>query len=362
MAAGSGRAAVEERLPGRLGDPDLTLVADPRVDPRLAAVFGAEGTILPGMEPVAPEASYEECLAYCAALESASDAQESALLASLPAFDGVESTTETIAGVDGNAIALHLDRPADGDGPWPAIVHLHGGGMVMSSAGDPTTVRWRRSLAEMGVLVVGVEFRNGGGKLGNHPFPAGLDDCAAAVRWVDAQRAHLGVSTVVVSGESGGGNLCLATALKAGREGWIDRIDGVYALCPYISGAYAEPPAELVSLRENDGYGGMHGSMFARLAKAYDRGGPDRTDPLAWPLHASVADLAGLPPHIVSVNELDPLRDEGLAYYRKLAAAGVPAVARTVHGTSHGADVMFDVIPEVCAETLRSIVGFARSL
>ena len=65
---------------------------------------------------------------------------------------------------------------------------------------------------------------------------------------------------------------------------------------------------------------------------------------------------------MISVNELDPLRDEGLAYYRNLAAAGIPVIGRTVHGTSHAADEFFDVLPEVCQETMRSIVGFAKSL
>ena len=66
-------------------------------------------------------------------------------------------------------------------------------------------------------------------------------------------RAALGISTIVVSGESGGGNLTLATALRAKRDGTLDQIDGVYAMCPYISGAYADPPPELASLFENDG-------------------------------------------------------------------------------------------------------------
>ena len=352
----------QRHLPGRLGDPEATLATDPRTDPRLAAVFAESPTILPGMEPLAADTSYADCLAYCAALEAATEEQNAALKATLPAFDGVAASTETIEGVDGNAITLHLDRPRTHDGPLPCIVHLHGGGMVIGTAGEPTTVHWRKSLAETGLLVVGVEFRNGGGKLGNHPFPAGLDDCASAVRWVHAQRDRLGVSTVVVEGESGGGNLSMAVALKANREGWIEAIDGVYAMCPYISGAYVEPPPELPSLRENDGYGGMHCSMMAGLARVYDEEGPARTDPLAWPLRARPEDLAGLPPHVVSVNELDPLRDEGLAYYRMLAAAGVAAVGRTVHGTSHGADLMSEVVPEVWAETRRSVVGFARSL
>ena len=105
-------------------------------------------------------------------------------------------------------------------------------------------------------------------------------------------------------------------------------------MCPYILGAYANPPDHLRSLRENDGYGSLDCSMMSGLVKVYDPKGEHGSDPLAWPYHAEASDLAGLPPHVISVNELDPLRDEGLAYYRKLAAAGVPTIGRTVHGTA----------------------------
>ncbi len=352
----------DTHLPGRLGNDAATLATDERADPRIRALFAGAETIIPGLAPMPPDASYEACLAYCLATEEAADGQNEALRATLPPFDGVASATATIRGVDGNEISLFVDRLAAGSGPRPCIVHLHGGGMVIGSAEDPMTVAWRKSFADRGLVVVGAQFRNGGGRLGNHPFPAGLNDCASAVRWVHANRERLGVSTIVVSGESGGGNLSLATALKANREGWIDSIDGVYALCPYISGMYAHPPADLPSLRENDGYAGMFCSMMAGLARVYDKGGAPRSDPLAWPLRATADDLGGLPPHIVSVNELDPLRDEGLAYYRKLAAAGIPAVARTVHGTNHAGDMMLDLVPEIANETLRSVVGFAQSL
>ena len=100
--------------PGRLGDPDMTLATDPRVDPRIGAVFEASETILPGMTPLDTDASYEECLAYCTTLESAADAQRPAFEAALPPFEDVASTTETIEGDDGNAIELHLDPPASG--------------------------------------------------------------------------------------------------------------------------------------------------------------------------------------------------------------------------------------------------------
>ena len=142
----------------------------------------------------------------------------------------------------------------------------------------------------------------------------------------------------------------------------MNQIDGVYAMCPYISGAYANPPAHLLSIVENDNYM-LNCSMMGALARVYDPDGENGYNPLAWPLHAENDDLQGLPPHVISVNELDPLRDEGLAYYRKLAAAGVPATGRTVHGTPHAGDVSFpDVVPHVYAESARSVYGFADSL
>ena len=188
----------------------------------------------------------------------------------------------------------------------------------------------------------------------------GLDILIHAVAY--ANREDLGISAIVVSGDSGGGNLALATALRAAREGVAHRVDGVYALCPYISNAYAEPLPELPSLVENDGLL-VSVALLGAMAKAYTPDPDDARNPLAWPYHATTADLEGLPPHVISVNELDPLRDEGLAYFRRLLAAGVPARGRTVNGTFHAAENnYFAAVPDVARSTLADLASFARSL
>ena len=193
----------------------------------------------------------------------------------------------------------------------------------------------------MGFVVVGVEFRNAAGCLGPHPFPAGLNDCYAGLEWTYENKDALGANRIVVSGESGGGNLALATAMKAQRAGRLDMVDGVYAQCPYIAGPAKYHARSHTSMVENDGYFLSVGNM-AIMAQLYADHANSTADELslAWPGYATVEELRGLPPHVISVNELDPLRDEGLAYYRKLLAAGVDAIANVAVGTVHCGDLM----------------------
>ena len=150
--------------------------------------------------------------------------------------------------------------------------------------------------------------------------------------------------------------------MQAKRDGLVDEIAGVYAQCPYISNAYAVRDPALPSLYENDGYF-LNVSMMGILARLYSPDGSADTNPLAWPSHASVSDLEGLPPHVISVNQLDPLRDEGLAHFAKLLAAGVPATSRTVNGTCHAGDCIFrGAMSDVYLSTIRDIKSFADSL
>ncbi len=354
-------------LPGRLGNPNLDIGTDPRADPRLQVAMAALAMdVIPPASPVTATSPIDEILAFISVSEQGFEGLGALLYQGFEPVAGVSRRTETITGVDGNDIALYIHQP-EGHQPGvtpalPCVVHTHGGGMVLLAATGPNYQCWRDELAAQGMIVVGIEFRNGAGVLGPHPFPAGLNDCAAGTQWVHQNRDSLGISKLVMSGESGGGNLSLATALKANAEGWIDQIDGVYGQCPYISGAYANPPAALVSLTENDGYFLACDNMGA-LAKAYDPSGANSNNPLAWPYYAAKSDLTGLPPHVISVNQLDPLRDEGLAYARKLLEAGVSTVSRTVNGTCHAGDCLFkQAMPDVYAATIRDIKGFADSL
>ncbi|MDP2290827.1 MAG: alpha/beta hydrolase fold domain-containing protein [Actinomycetota bacterium] len=350
-------------LPGRLGNDELTLASDPRADPRMVAAMlpiGLADRTPP--QPVTVDTPLESLHEFNTMAEMMFDTAFSSFSASLPPVEGVERSIEVIRGIDGNDITLYLHRPAGAHGPLPGLLHLHGGGMTILEASSASYNRWRDHLAAQGLVVCGVEFRNASGKLGPYPYPAGLNDCTSALRWFGEQRERLGVTGIVVSGESGGGNLTLATTLKAKRDGHLDLIAGVYAQCPYISNAYESPVPELTSLFENDGYF-LSCEQMGVMAMLYDPTRASATDPLAWPYHASVDDLAGLPPHVISVNELDPLRDEGLAYYRKLAGAGVSAVSRTVNGTCHAGDCIFEAaMPDVFQATIRDIAGFAVSV
>jgi acetyl esterase/lipase len=350
-------------LPGRLADPKRVLKTDPRADPRMIAALATFGLDdAPPPAPVNADSTLKEKLDYIAEVEPGLEDLFSALFTDLPPIENVERRTEVIKGVDENDISLYIHKPKNASGVLPCVYHIHGGGMVLLEAAGASYTRWRDELSARGLVVVGVEFRNGAGKLGNHPFPAGLNDCMSGLEWTYNNKASIGIAKIIVSGESGGGNLSLAVGLKAKQDGKLEQIDGIYAMCPFISNAWGKKLKELPSLYENDNYM-LSCSGSATFATVYDPEHKNDNNPLCWPYWAKNEDLQGLPPHVISVNELDPLRDEGLKYYQMLMAAGVSVYSRTVNGTCHAGDLLFrKALPEVYTATIRDIKGFADSL
>ena len=240
---------------GRLADPSTTLGTDPRADPgmvRALAPFGLDGHM--PVPSATPESPLEDRLAAVAATEKRMGAVLEALAQNLPSPTGVATMTTTITGHDGNDIALYITHPIPAGGHLPGVVHFHGGGMAINSVTDTSYTRVRENLAATGLVAVGVEFRNAGGRLSPHPYPAGIDDFASALRWTYANRSDLGISHLITCGESGGGNLALTTLHKAKREGWLNEVAGAYAQCPLVSGRWYEQPDDFPSLKENDGY------------------------------------------------------------------------------------------------------------
>ena len=114
------------------------------------------------------------------------------------------------------------------------------------------------------------------------------------------------------------------------------------------------------SLIENDTYF-LRVDMLGLMASLYD--GIDSKNPLAWPYYAEKSMLEGLPPHAITVNELDPLRDEGLAYSDKLKNAGINVTTKIIKGTVHAAENIFpNDIPEIHNQAIEDIKTFSYSL
>jgi acetyl esterase len=354
---------------GRLEDPDVTLGTDPRMHPSLLAclaAFGLDGHAAPPPFDLSadPGAIAEFVGGSHAAFEGLYEVVPAGWPEETPV--AVDYRSETIPGAGGNQIPLHIFRPAGTAGPLPCVVYLHGGGMTILEAHNRVHRQWSTDLAAAGQVVVTVGFRNAWTADGLNPFPAGLDDCSAAIDWVHAHRDDLGITNVVLQGESGGANLVLASALKAKREGRLAAIDGVFASVPYISGGYGwdddRKLRELPSMIENEGHY-LNCAMMDMLVALYDPSGENAENPLCWPYFATESDVSGLPPHFITANELDPLRDEGKAYFRKLVRAGVHAVGRVNLGLTHAAEMSFrQAVADAYQAAVRDISGFAASL
>jgi acetyl esterase/lipase len=338
------------------------LVEDPRIDPRIKAMFGAMevmaiGDVSSREELLAQEHS-EVGNARAAQLKAMLDALDNEYVASSAGL----ATTEhkVVSAPDGNTINIRFIRP-EGSETLPCVYYIHGGGMQTMSCYDGNYRAWGRIIAANGVAVAMVDFRNAvraSSVPEVAPFPAGLNDCVSGVKWVHDHAADLNIDRgrIIVAGESGGGNLTLATGLKLKQDGEIDLIKGLYALCPYIAGRWPTP--ESPSSTENNGILlNLHNN---RGAMGYGIEALEARNPLAWPGFATAEDVTGLPPVVISVNECDPLRDEGVNFYRLLLKSGVPARCRQVMGTIHGTEIFPVCCPDISRDTARDIAAFCK--
>jgi acetyl esterase len=237
-----------------------------------------------------------------------------------PALAKVED--RTIPGPAGE-IPVRVYTPP-GDGPFGGLVYFHGGGWVIGDleSHDPIC----RFLADgAGCVVVSVDYR----LAPEHRFPAAVDDCWAATRWVAEHADELGIDRgrLAVGGDSAGGNLAAVVAQLARDNGGPPL---VFQLLVY---PVTDADFSRASYTENAEAQILPTVLMHWFWDEYAPDAAERQDPRAAPMRARRLD--GLPPALVITAEYDPLRDEGEAYARRMEEAGVPVTLTRYDGVLH---------------------------
>jgi acetyl esterase len=257
-------------------------------------------------------------------LEEMTPAEAREVFKELAALGGEGAAVASVAERDIGGVPALVVTPT-GEGPFPVLVWIHGGGWVIGSPVESQATA-RDLAAGAGCIVVSLDYR----LAPEHKAPAALDDCIAATRWVLGHAGELGgdPGKVAVGGDSAGGNLAALVALEFG-----DRLR--YQVLVY-------PAADLSltghhpSLDENaDGYLLTKAGMKWFIDHYLDGSGIAADDVRVSPLNASDDALRRTPPAFVITAEFDPLRDEGEAYAARLRAAGVDVTHRRFDGQIH---------------------------
>jgi acetyl esterase/lipase len=245
---------------------------------------------------------------------------------------GAELRETPVPGPDGAPdVPLLIIRPPGRRDLLPGLFHTHGGGMVMGNnrTGLETMIGW---VTDPGLVIVSAEYR----LAPEHPFPAGVEDCYAALAWTAEHAAELGIDAqrLVVGGGSAGGGLAAACSLMA-RDRGGPALAGQMLIYPMLDDRTATGSA-----RELDGEGiwdsGSNQTAWAMLLG--DRRGQDGVSRYAAPARAS--DLSGLPPAYLELGSVDTLRDEDLSYARRIWAAGGNAELHVWPGGFHAFDLV----------------------
>ena len=231
----------------------------------------------------------------------------------------------SIAGVRG-PISLRIYRGVGAPAAdAPALLYLHGGGWVIGTLESHDEIcRWFANLGAC--IVVCPDYR----LAPEHKFPAGVDDCVSALAYMSDHATMLGIDPdrIAVAGDSAGGNLAAVLSLLS-RNGSAPRLSAQLLLYPNTDAAQTADSY----IRFSEGYG-LTASTMRWFRDHYIRDAADINDWRVSPLMAET--VAGLPPAFVAIAGCDILADEGEAYARRLADAGVPVVLRHWHDQIHG--------------------------
>ena len=278
-----------------------------------------------------------------------------------PPPDTVAEVRDVLIPGPAGPLTLRLYRPAGSTyaDVLPGLLYLHGGGWILGDLNSHDGIC--RRLANLAACeVVAVDYR----LAPEHPFPAAVDDAAAALVWVSRQADELGIDPgrIAVGGDSAGGNLAAVLALM-GRDGAVPATVFQLLLYPAVdltmaSGSYTRTT------------GGVP-ITAATMRYFIDHYAPQAGHRLDWrasPLRA--ATLAGTPPALVLTVAHDPLADEGQAYAARLEAEGVRVMALHLSDQVHGiltmgrvigmADIVLQFASTALRDTWRCLESSAR--
>ena len=235
--------------------------------------------------------------------------------------------TKTEASLGGVRTEVFKDAKAD---ETRALLYLHGGGWVAGTPSNHIPLLWRLA-DQTNVPVYAPDYR----LAPEHPFRAGLDDCVGVYRALLDN--GIAASSIVVGGDSAGGNLTLALALKLKQLG-LPQPAGLVCLSPATE--LAEPLPSHSSNRNSDAM--FDSRIFATVREVYWPN-QDGTNPLISPLRG---DVRGLPPTLFQASAAEMLRDDSVYMAEKMRAAGVPVTIDLWPRVFHVWQVTADILPE----------------
>lgn len=254
-----------------------------------------------------------------------------ALQDQLPVIEGVTTDDRHVPGPEGAPeVLVRIYQPKERSGTLPALLWIHGGGYVLGSIeGDDQFIK--EFVRDVQCMVVSVEYRLAPG----HPFPAPVEDCYAALKWLATNAGELGVNPqrIAIGGASAGGGLAAGLALLVRDR---KEINVVLQLLIYpmlddrnVAQSSETVPDTLLWTRENN--------LIGWRSYLNREPGSEDVSPYAAALRAT--DLAGLPPAYIPVGDLDLFLNENIAYAQRLLDAGVPTELHVYPGAYHGFDI-----------------------
>ena len=253
------------------------------------------------------------------------------LEAGLPRIEGVDNEDVTVPGPPGAPdVRVRVYRPVGAAVRLPGVVFIHGGGMVLGSI-ETEHVGAAMLTHELGCVTVSVDYR----LAPEHPHPAPVEDCYAALTWTAEHAGDLGIDQdrLAVYGGSAGGGLAAASALLARDRG------GPSLAFQALIYPMLDDRNETASSHEilDLGVWDRDANLEAWGWLLGDRAGTDDVDQYAAPARAR--DLSGLPPTYIDVGELDLFRDEDIEYAARLLRAGVPTELHVYPGAVHASEI-----------------------